>query len=119
MTKIAIASNKQMTIQHFGHCEYFKIVEIDNENIIKNELINNPNNACGFLPDFLNSLGVDVVICASIGERPFMELNVKNIEVITGAFGSVKSAIDSYINGTIKTAGTFCKGHQHHCYNEN
>ena len=56
--KIAVASEGRMVTEHFGHCENFNIFEVENNQITKMESIPNPGHRPGFLPNFLNDMGV-------------------------------------------------------------
>src|SRR5690606_40807225 len=67
MIKIAVASDNGMVTEHFGHCEGFIIFEVENKQIIKSETIANPGHRPGFLPNYLNDMGVNVVISGGIG----------------------------------------------------
>ena len=42
MVKIAVASENEMATEHFGHCANFNIFEVENNQIVKSELIPNP-----------------------------------------------------------------------------
>ncbi|MFW5982187.1 MAG: NifB/NifX family molybdenum-iron cluster-binding protein, partial [Halanaerobiaceae bacterium] len=52
--KIAIASQNGIVSNHFGHCEGFKVYQIENKEIITEDFIANPGHKPGFLPVFLN-----------------------------------------------------------------
>ncbi len=47
--KIAVASDREMVTEHFGHCESFDIFEAENNQIVKSESIPNPGHKPGFL----------------------------------------------------------------------
>ena len=83
--KIAVASEGKMVTGHFGHCESFNIFEVENNRIVKNESIPNPGHKPGFLPNFLNDMGVKVIISGGMGGGAIEIFNEKDIEVITGA----------------------------------
>ena len=114
MIKIAIASEKDMVTEHFGHCLNFNIFETDNGQIIKSESIANPGHKPGFLPNFLNDMGVNVIISGGMGGGAIDIFNEKNIEVIVGARGNVKAAVEAYLQGSLKSTGSVCRQHQHH-----
>ena len=112
--KIAVASEKEMVTEHFGHCENFNIYETDGNKIVKNESINNPGHRPGFLPNFLNDMGVNVIISGGMGGGAIDIFNEKGIEVITGAVGEAKIAAEEYLKGNLKSTGSICHEHQHH-----
>ena len=112
--KIAVASENKMVTEHFGHCESFSIFEVENNQIVKSETIPNPGHKPGFLPNFLHDMGVSVIISGGMGGSAIEIFNEKGIEVITGAKGSAEAAVNSYLQGTLKSTGAVCHEHQHH-----
>lgn len=111
--KIAVASEKGIVTQHFGHCEEFSIFDTENNKIIKSESIPNPGHKPGFLPNFLNDMGVNVIISGGMGGGAVEIFNEKNIEVIVGADGDAKVAAEEYLQGKLKSTGTVCHEHNH------
>lgn len=111
--KIAVASEGKMVTEHFGHCENFNIFEVEDNKVIKTESIANPGHKPGFLPNFLNDIGVKVIISGGMGGGAIEIFNEKGIEVITGASGSAAEAVDKYVNGKLKSTGSVCHEHQH------
>ncbi|MHC1720326.1 MAG: NifB/NifX family molybdenum-iron cluster-binding protein [Clostridiaceae bacterium] len=114
MIKIAVASENEMVTGHFGHCINFNIYESENCKIVKSQSIPNPGHRPGFLPNFLNDIGVNVVISGGMGGGAIDIFNEKGIEVIVGASGEAKIAAESYINGTLESTGSVCHEHEHH-----
>lgn len=112
--KIAVASDNGMVTQHFGHCESFIAFEVENNKIVKSESISNPGHKPGFLPNFLNDIGVNVIISGGMGGGAVEIFNEKGIEVITGASGDAKAAAEQYLQGMLKSTGSVCHEHQHH-----
>lgn len=112
--KIAVASEGVMVTGHFGHCENFNIYEVENNKIIKSESIPNPGHKPGFLPNFLGELYVNVIISGGMGGGAVEIFNERGIEVITGAVGLANAAVESYLNGKLKSTGSICHEHQHH-----
>ncbi|NLW49105.1 MAG: dinitrogenase iron-molybdenum cofactor [Firmicutes bacterium] len=114
MMKIAVASDMGMVTEHFGHCEGFMIFDTENKQILKSETIANPGHRPGFLPNFLNDMGVKVIISGGMGGGAIDIFNEKNIEVIVGARGNAKAAVEAYLQGSLKSTGSVCHEHQHH-----
>lgn len=112
--KIAIASENEMVTEHFGHCINFNIFEVENNQIVKSESIENPGHKPGFLPNFLNDIGVNVIISGGMGSGAIEIFNEKNIEVIVGAKGNAKTVVEQYLHGKLKSTGSVCHEHQHH-----
>jgi C_GCAxxG_C_C family probable redox protein len=112
--KIAVACEGKSVTEHFGHCENFNIFYIENNKITKSEAIPNPGHRPGFLPNFLNDMGVNVIISGGMGGGAVEIFNEKGIEVITGAQGNSEAAVNSYLEGKLKSTGSICHEHQHH-----
>lgn len=112
--KIAVASEKDMVTEHFGHCTNFNIFETDGNKILSNESIENPGHKPGFLPNFLNDKGVEVIISGGMGGSAIDIFNEKGIEVIVGASGDAKVAVENYLKGLLKSTGSVCHDHQYH-----
>ena len=74
----------------------------------------NPGHRPGFLPNFLNDIGVNVIISGGMGQGAIDIFNEKGIEVITGALGEAKIAAEEYLKGNLKSTGSICHEHQHH-----
>ena len=111
--KIAVASEKEMVTEHFGHCINFNIFEVENNKIVKSESIMNPGHKPGFLPVFLHDQGVNVIIAGGMGGGAVDIFNQKNIEVILGAKGVAKDVVEQYIRGELESTGSICHDHQH------
>ncbi|NMC27503.1 MAG: P-loop NTPase [Syntrophomonadaceae bacterium] len=113
MIKIAVASEDDMVADHFGHCQNFNIFEVADDKIIKSFSIPNPGHIPGFLPQFLDEQGVNVIISGAMGSGAVELFNEKGIEVVTGASGRAEVAAGSYLNGLLVSSGVICQEHQH------
>ncbi|WP_312651118.1 NifB/NifX family molybdenum-iron cluster-binding protein [Aminipila sp.] len=111
--KIAVASEGKMVTEHFGHCESFIIYDCENGQIIKSQSVANPGHKPGFLPNYLNDLGVNVIISGGMGGGAIDIFNEKNIKVIVGAAGNAQTAVERYLKGDLKSTGSVCHEHQH------
>ncbi len=116
--KIAVASEKEMVAEHFGHCAGFNIYSVVDGKIAGEEAVENPGHKPGFLPNFLHEKGVEVIISGGMGGGAIDIFNTHNIEVVTGASGSAKAAAESYLAGDLKSTGSVCHQHAHkdHCH---
>lgn len=112
--KIAVASDKGMVTEHFGHCESFWIYDAENGKITGSKSVANPGHRPGFLPNYLNDLGVNVIISGGMGGGAIAIFNEKNIEVIVGASGIAREAAEAYLKGALKSTGSVCHEHQRH-----
>ncbi len=111
--KIAVASEGKTVTEHFGHCENFNIYEVEDNKIIKSESVPNPGHKPGFLPNFLNDIGVNVIISGGMGGGAVDIFNEKDIEVIVGAKGDARDNVQLYLEGKLESTGSVCHQHQH------
>ncbi len=111
--KIAVASMANTVAEHFGHCENFNIYESSNGSVASSQCIPNPGHKPGFLPNFLGDMGVEVIIAGGMGGGAVEIFNERNIEVIVGAQGDAKTAVESYLRGELKSTGSICHEHEH------
>ncbi len=110
--KIAVASEKDMVTGHFGHCENFNIYDVVDGKIAKSESVPNPGHRPGFLPNFLNDLGVKVIVSGGMGGGAVDIFNSHGIEVIVGSEGKSVVAVEKYLKGELKSTGSVCN-HNH------
>jgi predicted Fe-Mo cluster-binding NifX family protein len=111
--KIAIASDGNLVAEHFGHCEGFTIFEAENNEVQGKQFVANPGHKPGFLPNFLNDLGVKVIIAGGMGGGAVEIFNEKGIKVITGVRGELEETIAKYLRQDLQSSGSVCHQHQH------
>ncbi len=103
-----------MVTEHFGHCEYFIVYDIENNEKKGSEILKNPPHQKGLLPKLLKENNVDVVLAGNMGEMAQKLMKNMGIEVMCGVTGAVTDVIDSYIAGTLTTSDEVCRQHMHH-----
>nr|WP_207740735.1 NifB/NifX family molybdenum-iron cluster-binding protein [Alkalibacter mobilis] len=111
--KVAVASENKQVTQHFGHCETFEIFDVVDGLIVSNESVPNPGHRPGFLPNYLNDIGVNVIISGGMGGGAVDIFNEKGITVVTGARGDSKEVAEGYVCGNLKSTGSICNDHAH------
>lgn len=109
--KIAVAGKNKQVAEHFGYCDTFFIYTSKNREIINSDDIANPGHKPGFLPNFLNELGVNVIIAGGMGSYAVEIFNSHQIEVIIGASGDCQEAAKKYLSGEMESTGTVCHEH--------
>ncbi|MFZ5969309.1 MAG: NifB/NifX family molybdenum-iron cluster-binding protein [Bacillota bacterium] len=116
--RIAIASEGNMVSEHFGHCEGFEVVDV-NENEVKNRIfLENPGHKPGFLPVYLAGEGVKMIVSGGMGATAQELFKQNGISVITGIQGSLDHIIENFMNGQLQSTGSVCQEHMHyeHCH---
>lgn len=107
--RIALPVENNEISGHFGHCEYFKVLTVENGKISKEEKIDNvENHQPGVIPTLLKENDINIVIAGGIGQKAIQFFNNWGIDVIPGITGSVDTAIQMYLDGTIKAGTNGC-----------
>lgn len=114
MLKIAVAMENGSIAEHFGHCQGFMILDTENEKIVKDTFVDNPGHRPGFLPNYLADMGVKVIIGGGMGGGAVSIFNERDVEVILGAQGDGKAAVQAYLKGQLQSTGSICHQHLHH-----
>jgi predicted Fe-Mo cluster-binding NifX family protein len=125
MKRIALACEDdsglegQMSV-HFGRCPYYTLVDVEDGDIIKTEVVANPyynQHQPGVIPHFINTKQVHVMIAGGMGPRAIDMFGQFGIEVATGAMGKVGNVVAAYLRGEISGVQA-CEEHQGHCEGE-
>ncbi len=111
--KIAVVSEGRMVAQHFDHCEGFNIYTVQEGKVTGSKFVQNPGHKPGFLPSYLNDLGVKAIISGGMGGGAIEIFNEKGIQVVTGASGDADEVVQKYIEGSLKSTDSVCHEHQH------
>ncbi len=92
----------------FGRCQYFVFVDSDTMafEAMPNEAIAAPGGAGIQAAQAIVNRGVDVLISGNIGPNAFQVLSTAGVKVVTGAYGTVKDAVEMYKNGKLTETGT-------------
>ena len=111
--KIAVASEGRMVAQHFGHCEGFNVFTSQDGKVTGSKFFQNPGHKPGFLPNYLNDMGINVIISGGMGGGAIEIFNEKGIQVVTGAAGDAEDTVTRFLSGQLKSTGSVCHQHQH------
>ncbi|WP_299578744.1 NifB/NifX family molybdenum-iron cluster-binding protein [uncultured Sunxiuqinia sp.] len=85
MKKFAIPVEDGQLCAHFGHCQQFVIIQVDNNTMLQPEYLTPPPHEPGLLPAWLGQHGVTNIIAGGIGQKAISLFNQQNIEVTVGA----------------------------------
>ena len=91
----------------FGRCAYFIIVDTDDMSfeVFDNESIALGGGAGIQSAQFVASKGAKVIITGNVGPKAFQALSAAGIEVVTGAVGTVREAVEKFRRGQLSTTG--------------
>lgn len=99
--KIAVTYKDGEVFQHFGHSEQFKIYIVEDKKVVGSKIIGTDGNGHEALAGYLESDGVDVLICGGIGGGAINALSASGIQVVPGVTGSTDEAVSLYLNGRL------------------
>ena len=111
--KIAVATKDNMVAQHFGYCDGFHVFDVEDNKIVKEEMVANPGHKPGFLPNYLGDLGVNVIVSGGMGGGAVEIFNERGIQVIIGVEGNPKAVVAKFIEGQLVSTGSVCEKHEH------
>jgi ATP-binding protein involved in chromosome partitioning len=109
--KIAVPTAGGMLCMHFGHCEKFVIVDVDDatKTITSKEEVVPPPHEPGLLPKWLHEKGATVIIAGGMGMRAQQLFQQNGIQVIVGAPADhPQTVILSWLKGDLVTGGNVC-----------
>ena len=110
--KIAVPTKENNQIDaHFGHCEFYTIYTITDQNkVITEERMDSPQ-GCGCKSDIAQTFeneGIKTMLAGGIGDGAVNVLKTHGINVIRNCQGDVTELIHQYLAGNVKDSGTNC-----------
>ncbi len=109
--KIAVTYDNGNIFQHFGKTEFFKVYEVNDNQVVSSEVIGSNGSGHGALADLLAGQSIDVLICGGIGGGAQDALQAADIEVCSGAQGDTDQAVEAYLKGELVSSGVNCDHH--------
>ena len=110
--KIAVTAESNngldsMVAQHFGHAPFFMMVDVENGEVIATQGITNPfaeAHQPGQIPGFIHEQKANVILSGGMGGRAIEFFEQYGIKAATGANGTVRQSLESYLGGQLKEA---------------
>lgn len=102
---------------HFGRCAYYTFVDVENNEVKKVEVLENPfanQHEPGAVPQYIHQQNADVMISGGMGGRAMQFFNQFGVEPVTGGQGFVNAVLDQYLNGELKGAHGCAESEEHH-----
>jgi ATP-binding protein involved in chromosome partitioning len=109
--KIAIPMAGGQLCMHFGHCERFAMVDVDEKakKPIKTTLVTPPPHEPGLLPRWLRELGATIIIAGGMGQRAQQLFAENGIKVVVGApVDTADHLVATYLSGTLVSGQNTC-----------
>ena len=112
--KIAVPTRDGVIDDHFGHCAYYTIFEIENNEIVNSSRLDSPQ-GCGCKSGIaadMEAMGISVMLAGNMGEGAKNKLESHNIKVVRGCRGNIEMVVRAYLIGLIKDSGEGCSHHE-------
>jgi len=110
-TRIAVPVAGGELCAHFGHCEKFAMVNVDNKKktITGQELLTPPAHEPGVLPRWLAEQGADLIIAGGMGSRAQSLFTENGIKVVVGVRGGKpEDVVKAYLQGGLSVGENIC-----------
>jgi len=111
MMRVAIPVCEGVLSMHFGHCEKFAMVDVDEglKTIVGTTAVESPPHEPGLLPGWLAERGVNLVIAGGMGGRAQQLFADAGVKVIVGATSAApESVVLDYLAGNLVTGANVC-----------
>lgn len=114
--RIAVTYEDGMVFQHFGHTQQFKIFDVENGEIQKEQVVDTQGNGHGALTGFLTEQGVDTLLCGGIGGGAQNALALAGIQLYGGIFGEADEVVRAFLAGRLSyNPEVHCNHHEQSC----
>lgn len=106
--KTAIATDAGRVSEHFGRCPQYTILDFSNGELVKRSTVENPGHHPGYLPSFLNDLGVKNIVAGGMGMKAQMLFSSFGISPTLGVSGSIEEVVSKLTSGQLAGGDSFC-----------
>ncbi|NLT51350.1 MAG: ATPase [Ignavibacteria bacterium] len=107
--RIAIPTSNGLLDEHFGHCQQFTLLDIENGKISSINETDAPPHQPGLLPPWLAEKGVTDVIAGGMGQRAIELFNQNKVNVFVGAPKlEPEKLAEGLINNTLSLNANYC-----------
>jgi predicted Fe-Mo cluster-binding NifX family protein len=123
MKRVAISADDERGLDsvvspHFGRCPYFVLVDLEGDGLTRVQSVPNPyygQHQPGQVPRFIHGQGADVMLTGGMGRRAIAFFQRYGIQAATGALGTVRHALEQYLNGALLGAEPCRESAEHGC----
>ena len=107
--KFAIPLAEGKLTAHFGHCQEFALVDVEDNKVKKTETLVPPPHEPGVLPKWLHDLGANVIIAGGMEGRALDLFAQNDIRVVVGASAlAPEELVKQYLDNTLQVGGNVC-----------
>ncbi len=114
---IAIPLEDGLLCAHFGHCQTFAIINVEDNKITEVKEVIPPEHAPGLYPKWIAQFGVTDVIAGGMGQKAITLFNQQNINVFVGAHvKSAKELVIDFLANKLNLSANYCNHNENHDY---
>lgn len=107
--KFAVPLAQGVLCSHFGHCEEFAVLTVEAGTIARKEVLKPPPHEPGVLPQWLQGLGVNIVIAGGMGRRALDLFSQSGIKALTGAPNAAPEVlVEQFLQNRLQTRPNVC-----------
>ena len=114
MKLIAIPTRDSIVDDHFGHCAYYTVVTLDEQNLVVKQERLDPPQGCGCksnIASVMQEMGITLMLAGNMGMGAYNKLSAHGIAVIRGCHGKVDDVLKAYLNGELNDSQESCDHH--------
>lgn len=106
---IALPIESGVLCAHFGHCEAFAFVSVEDDVITEVKEISPPEHVPGLYPRWVAQFGVSDVIAGGMGQKAIMLFNDQNINAYVGApVRTARELVEDFLAGKLELSANYC-----------
>ncbi len=111
---IAVTYENGQVFQHFGHCEQFKLYQVEGGKVLSSQVVSAVGSGHGALAGFLQDHQVDALICGGIGGGARTALAQAGIRLYPGVSGQADAQVEALLAGSLDfDPDAQCSHHAH------
>ena len=113
--RIAVPYENGEIFQHFGHTAQFKLYDVEDSKIVREQIVDTNGSGHGALASFLQAAQADALICGGICMGAQMALADAGIRLYAGVQGGADTAAKALAEGRLEfDPDARCDHHEHH-----
>lgn len=113
--RFAIPMEGNALSAHFGHCQAFAFVDVENNSITKVTVLDPPEHQPGAFPKWVAENGATDVIAGGMGPQAVNLFNNYGVNVFVGApIKNVEDIVNDFLAGNLKLNANYCNHDDDH-----
>ena len=107
--RYAIPTEDGRLTMHFGHADVFTLIDVENGQVCRTQMMQPPPHEPGVLPRWLKEQSASVIIAGGMGQRAQSLFAENGIQVVVGAEAApAEDLVRQHLAGTLKTGQNVC-----------